>query len=139
MNTESTRAFLLSLPHVAETLQWGDNLVFWVGDKAIGGKMFALINLTPGKHGVLSFAAGPERFAELVEREDLRPAPYFARIHWVALDGWSALPSRELEDLLRAAHALTLQKLPYRVRESLTSQRSTSTQPAKGERTARSR
>ena len=38
-------AFLLTLPHTVETRQWGNNLVFWVGDKAIGGKMFALINL----------------------------------------------------------------------------------------------
>ena len=41
MDSESARAFLLRLPHVEETLQWGNNLVFWVGDKAIGGKMFA--------------------------------------------------------------------------------------------------
>ncbi len=46
MDAERVRAFLLTLPHVAETLQWGDNLVFWVGDKSIGGKMFALVNLS---------------------------------------------------------------------------------------------
>ncbi len=45
MDAERARAFLLTLPHVVETEQWGHNLVFWVGDKAIGGKMFALINL----------------------------------------------------------------------------------------------
>lgn len=137
MNTESTRAYLLSLPHVAETLQWGDNLVFWVGDKAAGGKMFALLSLTPGKHGVLSFAAGPERFAELVEREDLHPAPYFARIQWVALQRWSALPTGELQMLLHNAHALTLGKLPRRVRESLGSDVAARTQSAKRGRTAR--
>ena len=45
MDAERLRAYLLALPHVVETMQWGANLVFWVGDKAIGGKMFALINL----------------------------------------------------------------------------------------------
>ena len=40
--TQNEREFLLQLPHVVETMQWGANLVFWVGDKAIGGKMFAL-------------------------------------------------------------------------------------------------
>ena len=35
MDTERARAFLLSLPHVAETMQWGANLVFWAGDKRI--------------------------------------------------------------------------------------------------------
>ena len=45
MDAERLRAYLLILPHVAETMQWGANLVFWAGDKAIGGKMFALVNL----------------------------------------------------------------------------------------------
>ena len=85
--------------------------------------MFALLNLTPDHHGVLSFAAGPERFAELVEREGLRPAPYFARIHWVALDRWSALPSRELQQHLEAAHALTFAKLPRKTRAALAAAR----------------
>ncbi len=72
MDAESARAFLLSLADVAETMQWGDNLVFWVGDKAIGGKMFAIVNLG-APHQAFSFAAGPERFAELVEREGVVP------------------------------------------------------------------
>ncbi len=46
-------------------MQWGANLVFWVGDKAIGGKMFALANLDEDGKAVLSFHAGPERYAEL--------------------------------------------------------------------------
>lgn len=119
MNTESARAHLLSLPHVVETLQWGDNLVFWIGPKSIGGKMFALLNLTPDHHGVLSFAATPERFAELVEQDGIRPAPYFARIGWVALDRWSALPTPELTDLLQTAHTLTEAKLPRKTRLAL--------------------
>ena len=35
MDSERLRAYLLTLPHVVETMQWGANLVFWVGDKAI--------------------------------------------------------------------------------------------------------
>jgi predicted DNA-binding protein (MmcQ/YjbR family) len=45
MTAERLRAYILTLPHVVETMQWGANLVFWAGGKAIGGKMFALINL----------------------------------------------------------------------------------------------
>ena len=64
MDAERIRAYLLTLPHAVETMQWGANLVFWVGDKAIGGKMFALVNLDsddrkrnkPGP--VISYAAG---------------------------------------------------------------------------------
>ena len=119
MNRDSTREFLLALPHVVETLQWGDNLVFWIGDKTLGGKMFALLNLTPDQHALLSFPTEPERFAELAECDRLRPAPYFARIGWIALDRWSALPTSELQELLRIAHGLTLAKLPRKARVAL--------------------
>src|SRR5579875_1826177 len=105
MDAERARALLLSLPHVAETLQWGDNLVFWVGDKSAGGKMFALINLSADAHGVISFAAGPERFLELIELEAFRPAPYLARAHWVATSDWAALRPLEWQTELRNAHA----------------------------------
>jgi predicted DNA-binding protein (MmcQ/YjbR family) len=116
MDAERARAFLLSLPHAVETQQWGDNLVFWVGDKAIGGKMFALLNLAADEQGVVSFAAGPERFHELLEVEGLKPAPYLARLFWVAAERWSALRNGEWEQQLAAAHALTQAKLPRRTR-----------------------
>ncbi len=118
MDAESLRTFLLSLPDVCETMQWGDNLVYWVADKAIGGKMFALVSLTPDR-GVMSFAAGPERFAELVEIDGVFPAPYFARAHWVAVERWNTLPTAELKELLRHARNLVYEKLPKRTRAVL--------------------
>jgi predicted DNA-binding protein (MmcQ/YjbR family) len=119
MDAESLRAFLLSLPDVCETMQWGDNLVYWVADKAIGGKMFALASLEPDHGAVLSFAAGPERVSELVEMEGVFPAPYFARAHWVAVERWNTLPAAELKELLRHARALVCEKLPPRTKAVL--------------------
>jgi predicted DNA-binding protein (MmcQ/YjbR family) len=139
MDAERAHAFLLSLPYVAETLQWGDNLVFWVGDKSMGGKMFALINLSADAHGVISFAAGPERFAELVEVENLKPAPYLARAHWVAAESWSAFRPAEWQTELRNAHSIVLAKLPKRTREQLDQpavRRTRSRQPAAKQRPA---
>ncbi|MGC2163012.1 MAG: MmcQ/YjbR family DNA-binding protein [Silvibacterium sp.] len=120
MNVESVRRFLLSLPHVEETMQWGDNLVFWVGDKAIGGKMFALANLNRDGRGVLSFSAGPDRYHDLLETEGVYPAPYMARIFWIAIERYDVFSSRDLEQLLRNAHQITLNKLPKRTRDVLT-------------------
>jgi predicted DNA-binding protein (MmcQ/YjbR family) len=120
MDAERARQFLLSLPHVRETMQWGDNLVFWVGDKTAGGRMFALVNLSADAHGAVSFAAGPERFAELVEQEGFKRAPYLARAHWVATERWDVARDREWQDLLGAAHVIVLAKLSKRVRDSLT-------------------
>ena len=124
MDAERLRAFLLKLPHVVETRQWGNNIVFWVGDKAIGGKMFALINLDdPGgtrlARTAFSFAASPERFHELLENEGVIPAPYLARAHWVGLEDWNSLPWRDLEKLLREANEIVFHKLPARVRTAL--------------------
>ncbi|MBW4045958.1 MAG: MmcQ/YjbR family DNA-binding protein [Acidobacteria bacterium] len=119
MDADSLREFLLKLPHVEETMQWGANLVFWVGDKAIGGKMFAVANLDEDGGPVVSFPAGQERYAELVEIDGVVPAPYFARIYWVALTQWNALPVRELQELLTQAHESVYARLPKRTREAL--------------------
>ena len=119
MDAEQVREFLLKLPHVEETMQWGANLVFWVGDKAIGGKMFALANLDEDGRAVLSFHAGPERYAELLENDGVIPAPYMARIYWVALERWDALPGRELLELLACARELVYEKMPKRTKDVL--------------------
>jgi predicted DNA-binding protein (MmcQ/YjbR family) len=119
MDAERVREYLLRLPHVTETMQWGANLVFWVGDKAIGGKMFAVVNLDEDHQGVLSFAAGPERYAELLETEGVFPAPYLARAHWVGLRHWGILRSSELEELLKFGHGLIYAKLPKKTRDVL--------------------
>ena len=126
MDAERVRAIVKKLAHVEETVQWGENLVFWVGDKAIGGKMFALVDMDlggsaikSGGRAVMSFSAGPERYAELVEQEGVVPAPYFARIHWVALEHWEAIEACELAALLVDAHALTYAKLSQRTKDVL--------------------
>ena len=121
MDAERIRAYLLTLPHVVDTMQWGATLVFWIGDKAIGGKMFALINLNDNSNwkSVLCYSAGPEHYAELLEIDGLFPAPYMARIWWVAAERWDVFRTPEWERELRAAYDLTLNKLPPKTRKVL--------------------
>ena len=120
MDAELLRTWLLTLPHVEETMQWGESLVFWVGNKHLGGKMFAVANLNHDSRAILSFAATPDRFAELLETEGVIPAPYLARAHWVAIEQWDTLPTPQLKSLLHDARALVESKLPKRTREALT-------------------
>jgi predicted DNA-binding protein (MmcQ/YjbR family) len=127
MDPERLRAYLLTLPHAVETMQWGANLVFWVGDKALGGKMFALVNLDRDDarernktSPVISYAAGAQRYSELLEIEGIIPAPYMARIYWVAAERWTVFRTTEWEQQLTAAHTLTFNKLPPRTRAILT-------------------
>ena len=119
MDNERIRAFCLSLPHVVETVNWGHHLVYWVGDRAIGGKMFAMTDLDGTGTGVLWFHCGAERFHELLERDGMIASPYLARAFWVTMERWDALRTREIEDELRQAHALIFDKLPKRTQTLL--------------------
>ena len=113
MTPQMIRAECLSFPHVTETVQWGDHLVF-----KIGGKSFCITTLEPSPH-LCSFKCGPESFAELVERPGIVPAPYLARAHWVAVEDPNALTWSEIRGHLRAAYDLAFSKLPKKVRASL--------------------
>ena len=116
MDIESVRKFCLSLPHVTEDVQWGNDLLF-----RIGNKMFAVVALDAASDHCMSFKCTPEVFAELTEREGIVPAPYVARYHWVALERFNVLPERELKELLRNAYRLILEKLPAKLRAQLES------------------
>lgn len=113
MDIESVRKYCLSLPHVTEDIQWESDLLM-----RIGNKMFAVLSLEASDH-VMSFKCTPEKFAELVERDGIMPAPYVARYHWVALERFDALNKRELEALLKTAYQLVRDKLPKKVRDKL--------------------
>ena len=118
MDNERIREICLGLPHVTETVNWGHILVYWVGDRDIGGKMFALTSLE-GTTPVLSFHCGAERFHELLENEGIIGAPHLARAFWAALERWDALRPREIEEELKRAHALIYEKLPKRTKTVL--------------------
>ena len=119
MDNERIRSFCLALPHVTETLNWGHHLVYFVGDRDIGGKMFAITDLDGTGNGVLSFHCGAERFDELLETEGMAPAPHLARAFWVALERWDALRPSAIENELARAHALIYEKLPKRTKTIL--------------------
>ena len=119
MDNERIRALCLALPHVKETVNWGHHLVYWAGDRDLGGKMFAMTDLDRSGTGVLWFHCGAERFHELLEREGIIPAPYMARAFWVTVERWDVLRPREYEDELRRAHELIFAKLPKRTQALL--------------------
>ncbi len=113
MNIEWVRRYCMSLPHTTETVQWGDHLVFKIGDK-----VFAILALEPSKVW-LSVKCPPEEFVELVERPGIVQAPHLARNLWVALETEDALTAVEIKRLVRTSYDLVLQKLPKKVRSAL--------------------
>ncbi len=124
MDIESVRKFCLSLPHVTEDVQWENDLLF-----RIGNKMFAVVSLEPASDHCMSFKCTPQVFAELTEREGIMPAPYVARYHWVALERFDVLPESELQDLLKNAYQLILEKLPKKSKAALESPATTPQKP----------
>ena len=119
MDNERIRAICLALPHVAETLNWGHHLVYWAGDRDIGGKMFAMTDADGTGFGKLWFHCGGERFHELLEIEGMSASPYLAKAHWVTMERWDVLRPREIEEELRRAHALIFERLPKRTKSVL--------------------
>src|SRR5580693_9256948 len=81
--------------------------------------MYAAAPLSPGKL-CASFKCTPEEFAELTERPGIVPAPYSARMHWVALETWDALSRTEIKRLIKQSYELVFAKLPKRAQLELT-------------------
>ena len=106
MTVDEIRDYCLAFPDAAENLQWGDDLCF-----KIAGKIFVIVALTAIPQKVC-FKCAPEVFAELIEREDIRPAPYVGRYKWVILNRLDALSRSELRDLIRQSYEMVRAKAP---------------------------
>jgi predicted DNA-binding protein (MmcQ/YjbR family) len=102
MNVDSIRDYCLSFPQATENLQWGDDLCF-----KVRGKIFAIVSLDDPR---LCFKCAAETFAELIEREDVHPAPYVGRYHWVMLDRLDAVRWDELKEFIRQSYEMVASK-----------------------------
>src|SRR5579864_6126170 len=106
MNVDEIRKYCMSFPAATENLQWGDELCF-----KIAGKIFLMLGLDNPR---FCFKCDPETFAELIEREDIRPAPYVGRYKWVILDRLDALRDDELRKLIGQSYEMVAAKAPKR-------------------------
>jgi predicted DNA-binding protein (MmcQ/YjbR family) len=104
MNAEEIRKYCMAFPEATENLQWEDDLCF-----KIRGKIFTIVNLDTPR---LCFKCAPDTFAELIEREDIHPAPYVGRYKWVMLDRLDALGHEELRELIRQSYEMVVAKAP---------------------------
>src|SRR5271163_2322417 len=104
MNVDNIRTYCLAFPEATENLQWGDDLCF-----KIRGKIFAIVGLDNPR---MCFKCAPETFAELIEREDIRPAPYVGRYQWVMVDRLDALAQDEMRDLIAQSYRIVSAKAP---------------------------
>ena len=113
MNIEQLRKFCLALPGATEDIKWGNDLCF-----NIGGKMFTVTSADSSEGGI-SLKTTPEKFAELTERDGIRPAHYVARYHWITIEDLNAVSRSELEQLIRESYQLVFDKLPAKIKKSI--------------------
>src|SRR5437588_9699893 len=111
---EWIRKYCLALPHTTEKIQWGNDLLFRIGEK-----MYCVLCLEPQAPVKVSFKCTPEKFAELVEIEGIIPAPYMARNNWVAMVEMDALRQNEIKELVRKSYRLVFEKLPRKTQAEL--------------------
>ena len=105
MDVDSIRRHCLSFPNTKEKLQWGETLCFKVSEK-----IFTLVSLDVASETRLSLKCTAERFAELIELEGVRPAPYVGRYYWIALEQLDSLPDKDIEELIAASYAMVAEK-----------------------------
>lgn len=114
MNIEQLRKFCLSFPGATEDIKWGADLCF-----SVGGKMFCVTG-ADSSDGGMSFKCTPETFDELVEREGIDPAAYVGRYKWVHISRLDAVTPSELKDLIKTSYQLVFDKLPPRIKKTIT-------------------
>src|SRR5260370_41733318 len=102
-----------------EMVAWRRYVRLWAADKSVGGRVFA--RMSPGNEtsGVLRCAAGPERYAELLEREGVSHSVEFPRSQWVQVERWDVFRQAEWQSEMEAADAIISAKLPKRTRHAV--------------------
>jgi predicted DNA-binding protein (MmcQ/YjbR family) len=112
MHLEFIENICSNLPGATSDIKWGHDLVF-----SIGEKMFCVCSTDPPLR--ISFKVKDDEFEEMSVREGFQPAPYMARAKWVLLDKPEKLTKKEWEEFIKQSYELVKEKLPKKVRESL--------------------
>ena len=114
MNIEAFRAICLKMPGATEDIKWGNDLCF-----SVGGKMFAITSASPTPDFGCSLKCDPETFAMLTQRENIEPAAYVGRYHWIAIKRADALTTKEWKERIKASYDEVFVKLPAKMRKSI--------------------
>ncbi len=113
MNIEDLRQICMGFNGVTEDIKWENNLCF-----SVGKKLFMLIALDTVPPSA-SFKVTDEDFEELVTRDGIVPAPYFARNKWVLIEDIGRMSRAEWEFYARQSYQLVASQLPVKTQKHL--------------------
>lgn len=112
MSRETVNRICAGLPGAEVSDPWGDGHDAW----KVGGKMFAVVGAR--NLGLSVKTPSPEDAQLLIDMDRAVKAPYF-HASWVLVP-WDRAEPGDLEHRIRASYDLIFQKLPKKIRESLT-------------------
>jgi predicted DNA-binding protein (MmcQ/YjbR family) len=110
---ERFESFALSFAGVSIVDQWESRVA------KVGGKVFALIRLTPPDPHAIVFKCREDSFVVLTGMEGIRQAPYFAKRQWVCVSADAELTLAEREAYLRRSYQLVAAGLTRKIRLEL--------------------
>lgn len=114
MDLEIIRKYCLSFPGAKEEMPWEDHLAFKVGHK-----IFLIYNLGKENSNRFSLKCTAEKYNELIEEENVIPAPYLARNKWVTFQDGCKIRLKEIKELIKASYELVFSKLPAKARKEI--------------------
>jgi|SRR4030095_2100505 len=114
MDLEIIQRYCLSFPGATEQVQWEESLLF-----KVGGKIFVIYNFGLVTNNRISLKCTEEKFQEMIELENIIPAPYLARNKWITLQDGCRLKISEIKELIKESYKLVFAKLPKKTREAI--------------------
>jgi predicted DNA-binding protein (MmcQ/YjbR family) len=113
MTIEDIQLACKKFSHVTEEIKWETHICY-----CVGGKIFIITN-PDGSPVTASFKVNDEDFAELSEREGMKPAPYLAKYKWIYTDDISRMSKKEWGIYLKKAYDIVAAKLPVKIKKQL--------------------
>ena len=113
MEIDDIREYCLSMPGTSEGMKWGEHLTFMVG-----GKIFSVFGMDQTPINA-SFKVSNEDFETMSEMDGMKPAPYFAKNIWIAVDDIGRISEIEWKRLLTEGYELVKAKLPQKIQDNL--------------------
>lgn len=119
MNNEEIREYCLAKKGVTEGFPFNDTaLVF-----KVGGKMFALLDLSEESHGI-SLKCDPELAVELREQyAGVTPAYHFNKTHWNGVQIGGSITSLQLKEWIDHSYDIVVESLPGSKRMELSGEK----------------
>ncbi|GAB1266699.1 MmcQ/YjbR family DNA-binding protein [Aurantivibrio infirmus] len=96
-----------------------------VGDPAnilsysVGAKKFAYFKTSDPEKWRFSFRVTPERFLELTDQSDIKPARYMHRFHWVSVVNLNSISDAYLKELITWSYEKARRSLPNKIQTQI--------------------